>query len=97
MAGEVTVELGDLRGYADVVDDVARYLGRVSGYADTHPIDTNATAAGRAANRRVEIVVHSLVDEAALVADVAGTSTPPTSIDAIVDPIPEASHGQEEG
>lgn len=41
MAGEVTVELGDLRGYADVVDDVARYLGRVSGYADTHCVSTD--------------------------------------------------------
>lgn len=41
MAGEVTVELGDLRGYADVVDDVSRYLGRVSGYADTHCVTTD--------------------------------------------------------
>lgn len=30
---------------------------RVSGFADTQPVDTNATAEGRARNRRVEIVV----------------------------------------
>ena len=31
-----------------------------SGYADQHPIDSNATAAGRARNRRVEIVLQRL-------------------------------------
>ncbi len=29
----------------------------LSGYADEHPVDTNATAAGRSRNRRVEIVL----------------------------------------
>jgi len=68
-----------------------------AGYADTRPIADNTTVLGRAANRRVEVVVHSLVDEAELVNDVAGTEAPPTTIDPIGDPIPEASHGQEEG
>ena len=31
-----------------------------AGYADLHPIDSNATAAGRALNRRVEIVLQRL-------------------------------------
>jgi len=31
-----------------------------AGYADLHPIDSNATAAGRAQNRRVEIVIQRL-------------------------------------
>jgi len=67
-----------------------------AGYADTRPIADNATPEGRAANRRVEVVVHSMVDSAALVADVAGTESPPTTIDPVADPIPEVSHGQQE-
>ncbi|RYB94502.1 hypothetical protein EUA93_09195 [Nocardioides oleivorans] len=43
MGTQVTVEISDLRGYADVVDDMATYLGRASGYADTH---CNATDFG---------------------------------------------------
>jgi len=31
---------------------------RAVGYADTHPLKSNATAEGRAANRRVELVLH---------------------------------------
>jgi chemotaxis protein MotB len=34
-------------------------LGAV-GYADLHPLDSNATAAGRARNRRVEIVLQRI-------------------------------------
>jgi chemotaxis protein MotB len=68
-----------------------------AGYADTHPIADNSTTEGRAANRRVEVVVHSSLDEADVVNDVAGVEAPPTTLDPIVDPIPEASHGQEEG
>lgn len=41
MSDAVTVELGDLRGYADVVDDLSRYLGRASGYADSHCVSTD--------------------------------------------------------
>jgi chemotaxis protein MotB len=29
----------------------------VSGHADTRPVDTNDSAAGRARNRRIEIIV----------------------------------------
>ena len=29
----------------------------VSGYADTRPIDTNDTPAGRAKNRRIEVII----------------------------------------
>jgi chemotaxis protein MotB len=68
-----------------------------AGYADTHPIATNDTPEGRATNRRVEIVVHSLVDGAELVEDVAGTEDGPDPLVAIGDPIPEVDHGQEEG
>lgn len=31
---------------------------RAVGYADTRPLESNATAAGRSANRRVEIIIH---------------------------------------
>lgn len=41
MATAVTVELGDLRGFADVVDDISGYLGRASGYAATHCSSTD--------------------------------------------------------
>ncbi len=76
--------------------DIAPDRLAAGGYADTRPVADNATVEGRAANRRVEVVVHSLVTEAEIVNDVAGTAAPPTTIDPIVDPIPEASHGQEE-
>lgn len=36
----------------------------VIGYADTRPFESNATAAGRARNRRVEIITHQPVDAA---------------------------------
>ena len=39
---------------------VNRYRLGAVGYADLHPIDSNATAAGRARNRRVEIVLMRL-------------------------------------
>jgi len=53
----------------DRATTVVRYLiaqavkrGRLGavGYADLHPIDSNATAAGRARNRRVEIVLQRI-------------------------------------
>ncbi|UUZ61521.1 hypothetical protein [Nocardioides sp. B-3] len=36
MSNATTVELGDLRGYADVVDDVSGYLRKTSSFADSH-------------------------------------------------------------
>jgi chemotaxis protein MotB len=39
---------------------VNRYRLGAVGYADLHPIASNATAAGRAQNRRVEIVLMRL-------------------------------------
>jgi chemotaxis protein MotB len=47
-----------------------------SGYADTKPVKSNATAEGQAANRRVEIVVLST---AATDVTPPGVSTPPTT------------------
>lgn len=41
MGNGYTVELADLRGYSDVVDDISRYLGRTSGYADRHCSSTD--------------------------------------------------------
>ena len=35
----------------------------VAGYADTQPLVSNTTAAGRARNRRVEIVIHQGLGE----------------------------------
>lgn len=40
MGNGYTVELADLRGYADVVDDIAGYLGRTSGFAARHCAST---------------------------------------------------------
>ncbi len=37
----------------------------VAGYSDTRPLVSNSTAAGRARNRRVEIVIHQGLDEEA--------------------------------
>ncbi|MCC6436929.1 MAG: OmpA family protein [Acidimicrobiales bacterium] len=34
-----------------------------AGFADTHPLDTNETEAGRARNRRVEVIVESDINE----------------------------------
>ncbi|GIU90385.1 MAG: hypothetical protein KatS3mg010_1484 [Acidimicrobiia bacterium] len=48
---------------------------RSEGYADTQPIADNATAAGKARNRRVEIVVQSNLVERAL--DEAGLGSRP--------------------
>lgn len=38
--------------------EVPRQQLRAVGYAETRPLESNATAAGRAANRRVEILLH---------------------------------------
>jgi chemotaxis protein MotB len=67
-----------------------------TGYADQRPIADNASAEGRAANRRVEIVVHAQVTSDEVVDEVAGTNTPPTTVTAVGDPIPEVDHVQEE-
>ncbi len=47
-----------------LVEDHGLAPGRLNaaGYADQRPVASNETAEGRAANRRVEIVVHSLFD-----------------------------------
>lgn len=37
--------------------DIPKHMFKLSGYAEYHPIDTNETDAGRARNRRVDIVV----------------------------------------
>ncbi|MCI0510479.1 chemotaxis protein MotB [Chromohalobacter marismortui] len=41
-----------------VEEGIDRDKLRAVGYADTHPLKSNATAEGRAANRRVELVLH---------------------------------------
>lgn len=40
---------------------------QATGYADTRPVDTNATDAGRAANRRVEVLVLRLLGRGGLI------------------------------
>ena len=63
VSGQVPDELGavDARATAVVRDLISRgvWPGRLAaaGYADRHPIATNATELGRRRNRRVEIVV----------------------------------------
>lgn len=44
-------------------EDVRSDRLQVIGYADSRPVDTNETSAGRARNRRVEIVIRQGVDE----------------------------------
>lgn len=41
MAHRLEVELADLRGYADVVDDIAGYLRKMAGHAETHCPDAD--------------------------------------------------------
>jgi chemotaxis protein MotB len=57
-------ELSTARATAVVRYLIRHGVGRqrlaAAGYADTHPVATNATAAGRALNRRVEIVIMRL-------------------------------------
>jgi chemotaxis protein MotB len=55
-----------------------------AGYADTQPVGPNDTPQGRAANRRVEIVVHSKLTGPAgtTAAPVPAASDPPTNITA---------------
>jgi chemotaxis protein MotB len=36
---------------------LSQELITVAGFADTRPIDTNNTAAGRSRNRRIEVIV----------------------------------------
>jgi chemotaxis protein MotB len=50
---------------------------RAIGYADTHPIATNDTAAGRARNRRVSLVIH--MDKAAQSSGHAVAPAPPAA------------------
>jgi chemotaxis protein MotB len=47
--------------FGDGIIDQKRFA--VAGYSDTQPLVANSTAAGRARNRRVEIVIHQGLDE----------------------------------
>ena len=59
----------------------------LAGYADTRPIDDNATAEGRARNRRIEVVITTppgRIQSTVVAADVAPSTTP---LDPIGDPV----------
>ena len=62
--GVVTVRKGGGLGETITVRRIAHGVGAVrltaSGNAEQHPFDSNATATGRARNRRVEIVMRRL-------------------------------------
>jgi chemotaxis protein MotB len=82
-------ELSSARATAVVRELVSRYgiqAHRISasGRADTVPRADNATAAGRASNRRVEIIV-SVPDQSASTED--GASTTATTFDPVGDPV----------
>jgi chemotaxis protein MotB len=64
---------------------------QATGYADTRPIESNDTEAGRAKNRRVEILIQSRVVGALL--DANGLSTPAEDADATSPVLPNLIGG----
>ena len=69
-AEEVLLFLRDATG-------IAESRMRPTGWSDTHPIEDNSSEAGKAANRRVEIVVQSLVIDQLLAANSLGAKSVP--------------------
>ncbi|WP_251865238.1 OmpA family protein [Achromobacter sp. Marseille-Q4962] len=65
-----------------VSDGIAPQRLRAVGYADTRPIDGNDTAAGRAANRRVELIMDIPPHGPAGTAQAAGASAEPAAASA---------------
>lgn len=54
------VRAANVANRLNVIDGIAASRVSAQGYGQTHPLDSNATAAGRAQNRRIDVTILSL-------------------------------------